>query len=61
MGFQAAKLDGANFSKAVLKDANLDRASIIGTVFNNANLTGATWTDGQTCAKYSQGTCITGP
>jgi uncharacterized protein YjbI with pentapeptide repeats len=58
-----ANLYHANLTQTVLYHANLTKANLTGAIMTNtslhyAELSGATWTDGSTCAEGSIGSCI---
>ena len=58
-----ANLSGADLSRANLWGANLTGANLTGATmpapfyFEQANLSGATWTDGRKCGPDSIGVC----
>lgn len=55
--FVECDLTDASFISAYLYRADLTDAVIDGAVFDGANLSLATWTDGRTCAEGSTGSC----
>ena len=52
-----ANLTKANLTGATLIRANLWKAILVGTIFDGADLSGATWVDGRECATPSIGQC----
>ncbi|MDV6278060.1 pentapeptide repeat-containing protein [Rhodococcus erythropolis] len=52
-----ANLGEADLRYADLRGADLRGADVTGTVWGNADLTGATWVDGLTCGEGSVGMC----
>jgi uncharacterized protein YjbI with pentapeptide repeats len=55
---QNANLEGTNFLDAVMRGANLKGAKVSNrTLFIAADLSGAVWLDGRTCAEGSKGEC----
>lgn len=54
---RAADLSKANLSNADLSYADLKDAKLVDTIYNNANLSNAIWTDGTKCLPGSIGVC----
>ncbi len=55
---QLVDLRGSNLSNTDLRYADLSACLIDNTKFDNADLSGAIWQDGSTCAEKSIGRCI---